>query len=81
MDQATSVSESVTIGTDPEKLDKAFIVTEIQKSYWALNRSAETILGAIQNSLNFGIFISGRQIGYARVITDYETFSYLCDVN
>jgi len=35
---------------------------------------------AISNSLNFGLFDGEKQIGFARFITDYSTFAYLCDV-
>jgi GNAT superfamily N-acetyltransferase len=34
----------------------------------------------IKNSLNFGIYIKKKQIGYARVITDYAEFAYIVDV-
>jgi GNAT superfamily N-acetyltransferase len=35
---------------------------------------------AIENSLCFGVFESGQQAGFARVITDYATYAYLADV-
>jgi GNAT superfamily N-acetyltransferase len=35
---------------------------------------------SIQNSLCFGAFCDGKQIGFARVITDFATFAYLADV-
>jgi len=35
---------------------------------------------AIENSLNFGVFDGGKQIGFARVVTDYATFAWLADV-
>lgn len=34
----------------------------------------------IANSLSFGLFQGVRQIGFARVITDFATMGYLCDV-
>ena len=34
----------------------------------------------IRHSLNFGLYLSGKQIGYARVVTDYAVFAYLMDV-
>ena len=40
----------------------------------------EVIQRSIQNSLCFGLFHGNRQIGLIRVITDYATFAYVCDV-
>ena len=35
---------------------------------------------SIAHSLCFGVYTAGRQIGFARVITDYAVFGYLADV-
>ena len=35
---------------------------------------------SIQNSLCFGLLDGTRQIGFARLVTDFATFGYLCDV-
>ena len=32
------------------------------------------------NSLNFGMYSNGKQIGYARVVTDFAIFAYILDV-
>lgn len=52
------------------------------KSYWAKDRSIETIEKSIENSRCYGAFLvdDHKQIGFARVITDYATFYYICDV-
>jgi GNAT superfamily N-acetyltransferase len=51
-------------------------------AYWALGRSREKQDRAIAGSLNFGVYESGsgRQVAYARVVTDRATFAWLCDV-
>ena len=56
--------------------------TLLQNAYWAKGRDASVMRDAIANSLNYAIFETGtdRLIGYARVITDYATVFYLCDV-
>ncbi len=51
-----------------------------QESYWAQNRTIEQTKRAIENSLCFGVFCKGRQIGFARVVSDFATFAYLGDV-
>lgn len=40
----------------------------------------KTVKDALNNSLNFGLFHIDKQIGYARVISDYATIAYLGDV-
>jgi GNAT superfamily N-acetyltransferase len=71
------------ISTDPARLDAELIHQWLsQDAYWALGRSREKQDKAIAGSLNFGAYRSGSgaQAGYARVVTDYATFGWLCDV-
>jgi GNAT superfamily N-acetyltransferase len=35
---------------------------------------------SLDNSLCFGLYERGRQVGFARVVTDRATFAWLCDV-
>jgi GNAT superfamily N-acetyltransferase len=35
---------------------------------------------SIENSLCFGVYLHEKQIGFARVVTDFATFGYLADV-
>jgi GNAT superfamily N-acetyltransferase len=70
-----------TISTDRARLDvpaiHEFLSTE---SYWAQGRAFETVRRAVENSLPFGLYKGARQIGFARVVTDYATFAWLADV-
>ena len=50
------------------------------ESYWAKNISEARIKASCENSLCFGVYDNKKQIGLARVITDYVTYGYLCDV-
>ena len=69
------------ISTDPDRLDANAIHEFLsQRAYWAIGRPLETVLRSLQNSLCFGLYHHNRQIGLARVITDYATYAYLCDV-
>lgn len=52
----------------------------LQESYWATGIPRATVEKSIRNSLCFGLFHGKRQIGFARVISDYTTFAYLADV-
>jgi len=69
------------ISTDKSKLDVPFIHHWLGTvSYWAQGRSRETVEQSIENSLCFGVYDAERQVGFARVVTDYATFAWLCDV-
>lgn len=52
-----------------------------ERSYWAQGRSYEAVQNSIENSICFGMYNpEGRQIGFARVITDYNVFAWVLDV-
>ena len=69
------------ISTDKTLLDIMLIHHFLdQLSYWGKGISLETVQTSVQNSLCFGIYQHQKQVGFARVITDYATFAYLCDV-
>ena len=46
----------------------------------AKNIPIETLRRSIENALGFALLQGAAQVGFARVITDYTTFAYLCDV-
>jgi GNAT superfamily N-acetyltransferase len=51
------------------------------QSYWAAGRPREVMTRAIENSLVIGLYAAdGGQAGFARMVTDYATFAWLCDV-
>lgn len=69
------------ISTDRGKLDVNYIHYFLsEESYWAKNIPIELVNTSIEGSLCFGVYHQGKQIGFARVITDYATFGYLADV-
>lgn len=75
------------VGTDPLKIDLTFVVNTLQHSYWGSWRTHDIIYESIRNSICFGVWwrssgarIMDLQVGFARVVTDYATFSWLADV-
>jgi len=69
------------ISTDKSRLDVQNIYDFLSRdSYWAAGRSVETTRKSIEGSLCFGMYDpSGSQAGFARVITDFPTFGWLCE--
>lgn len=68
------------ISTDPARLNMDAIVDFLTRAYWAKGRPRERTERAIANSLVFGLYDGDKQIGLARVVSDYAVFAYLCDV-
>jgi GNAT superfamily N-acetyltransferase len=50
------------------------------ESYWAKGIPYERVARAIEHSFCVGALWEGRQVGFARLITDYASFGYLADV-
>jgi hypothetical protein len=70
-----------TISTDKNRLDISLIHNFLtNKSGWSDGISYEKVKASIDNSLNFGLYHNGIQIGFARVISDYATIAYLGDI-
>lgn len=68
------------ISTDPSRLDVDVICGFLARSYWANDRPRERIERSLANSLVFGMYDGTYQIGLARVVTDFASFAWLCDV-
>lgn len=80
MKTETYTQNNYVISTDKSKLDIDFIHSYLSRSYWSENIPKEIVKKGIENSLCFGIYNENKQIGFARVISDYSTFAYLADV-
>lgn len=72
--------DNLTISTDPSRLDLDAITAMLARAYWAKGRTRDVIARYIQYSLVFGLYDGERQIGLARIVSDYTTFAWLCDV-
>lgn len=69
------------ISTDRARLDLAFIHDFLEnQSYWAKNIPFDVMKRSVENALCFGVYHRDRQIGFARVITDFATTAYVADV-
>ena len=70
------------ISKDSTKISVSQLAELLRKTYWAENRPVEAMEQSIRHSLCYGAYDpeDGKLIGFARVITDYATTYYLCDV-
>jgi len=73
--------EPYEISTDIKRLDIGTIHRFLSsESYWARGRSIDIVHRSIEQSLCFGVYLQDTQVGFARIVTDYSTFAWLCDV-
>lgn len=68
------------ISNDKSLLNIDKIYEFLQRSYWANKRTKDKIKKTIENSLCYGVYYDNKQVGFARVITDWTTMYWLCDV-
>jgi GNAT superfamily N-acetyltransferase len=69
------------VSANPQRLDVDAVHQFLaQESYWAKGIPRATFEKSVRNSLCFGLFHGNRQIGFARVISDFATIAYLGDV-
>ena len=81
MENITITKGNYTISTDKSLIDINAVHDFLANhSYWAKNIPLETVQNSVQNSLCFGLFLQGKQLGFARVISDFATIAYLGDV-
>jgi GNAT superfamily N-acetyltransferase len=73
--------DGYTISTEKTRIDIPLVHKYLsQHSYWAKGRPRDIVERSIENSLCFGVYKGEQQAGFARVVTDYATFAWLCDV-
>lgn len=70
-----------TLSDDPVRLDLRVIHGFLSRSYWAQGIPAERVEQAVRGSLCIGAYDeAGAQVGLVRLVSDYATFCYVCDV-
>ena len=69
-----------TISPDRERLDLDVVYGFLTDCSWAQGIPRDVVARSIENSLCFGLYTEGKQVGFARVISDYATYAYIGDV-
>ncbi|KXF83324.1 GNAT family N-acetyltransferase [Enterovibrio coralii] len=74
------VKDNYRISDDREDVQFDKVESLLRSSYWASERSVETIKVSISNSVCFSLFADKTQIGFARVVTDFASVAYIADL-
>jgi len=80
--EITHPTENYLLSTAKERISFDVLFKYLsEEAYWSKGKITEQQLqGAINNSINFGIYQHDRLVGYCRVVTDQATMAYLADV-
>jgi GNAT superfamily N-acetyltransferase len=78
----TGAGADFIVSTSRKRIDLDFVCAALASSYWAQSRPRGVVEASLRSSLCFGVYekTGGRQVAFARVVTDGATFSWLCDV-
>jgi len=69
------------ISDEYDDIDIEFVYRFLaEDSYWSSKIPKDTFLKSVSNSLNFSLYSNDKQIGFARIISDFATVAYLGDV-
>ncbi len=78
----TSRADGFELSGDRSRLDLDLVHHWLSTdSYWAVGRTPELVKAAVDGSEPYGVYgPDGRQVAFARLVTDGAIFAYLCDV-
>ena len=76
----TALGQGYDVTFDPGRIDPVATHTYLTRSYWAAGIPFETVKRSLENSLCVAVLHEGKQVAFARVVTDRATFAYLADV-
>lgn len=79
---SSGVDARYVVSVGVERLDVGRVHEMLRATYWSPNIRREVVEEALRNSLCVGAYVgaTGEQVGFARGVTDYATFGWLCDV-
>ena len=74
------IQKGYVLVNDPAEFKVEGLLELYRQTYWAAERPEPIIEKSLKHSLLYGIFYKGRPVAFMRLVTDYATFAYLCDV-
>ncbi len=74
------VKDDYVISTDKSRLKIDIIHGFLKDAYWCKNIPVEIVKRSIEGSLCYGVYKGDKQVGFARVITDYSVIAFIADV-
>lgn len=73
-------NENYRISDNREEIQLDIVESLLRSSYWASERSLETMKVSIENSVCFSLLCDDIQVGFARVVSDFASVAYIADL-
>lgn len=70
---------SLALSYDPYNIEAETLCSAIQAEYWGRDLSDKQILTSLQHSYCISGWVDGRQIGFARAVSDRSTCAHIKD--
>ena len=70
----------IELDDDKQRIDVSLVHGWLAGSYWSPGIERTVVERAMAHSHCLGAYRDGRQVGFARAITDYATFAWIADV-
>ncbi|OSQ50407.1 GNAT family N-acetyltransferase [Thalassospira alkalitolerans] len=70
----------IDISCDRDRIDLAYCYDFVANSYWSRGRTRGEFDRSVDMSIPVGAYCDGRQVGFARVVTDFIAIAYVADV-
>jgi GNAT superfamily N-acetyltransferase len=81
MKERDATPKGYEISDDKRRLDLNLIHDFLSNhSYWARGIPMDAVKRSIEGSFCLGLYHQGRQVGFARAVTDFATVAYLADI-
>lgn len=68
------------ITDDTARADIEFITAALNTTYWAAGRPRKVVELSVHSSVVLSLFDGDQQFGLIRIVSDYITFAWICDV-
>jgi GNAT superfamily N-acetyltransferase len=72
--------DNLIFSSDKNKLDITYLQEQLSSFYWAENISLHRLQRSLSHSVCYGLYERTKQLGFARVVTDFSQEAMLCDV-
>jgi GNAT superfamily N-acetyltransferase len=78
---ASMRADEICVRNGTEDLNRDLVHTFLSTdAYWSRGIDRKRVDDAMDNSECFGAYMGDQQVGFLRLVTDYATFAYVCDV-
>ncbi len=80
MDHYEMIDNDLTVSDDSERIDFNYTYELLRKTYWGKDLPYSRFEKGATHSLCYGLYLHEKQIGFARVVTDFSETASIWDI-